>query len=55
VGNFKIKRKSKSEKSTAAEMVGYESPSQFSREFKCFFGNSPTDKALKMRAAAPGN
>jgi AraC-like DNA-binding protein len=38
--------------STAAGTVGYESPSQFSREFKRFFGNSPMDEAIKMRAIA---
>jgi AraC-like DNA-binding protein len=38
--------------STAAGTVGYESPSQFSREFKRFFGNSPMDEAVKMRSIA---
>ena len=38
--------------SIAAGSVGYESPSQFSREFKRFFGNSPMDEAVKMRAIA---
>jgi AraC-like DNA-binding protein len=37
---------------TAAGSVGYESPSQFSREFKRFFGNSPMDEAVKMRTIA---
>jgi AraC-like DNA-binding protein len=36
--------------STAAGQVGYESASQFSREFKRFFGNSPADETAKMRA-----
>jgi AraC-like DNA-binding protein len=35
--------------STAAGMVGYVSASQFSREFKRFFGNSPIDEAAKQR------
>ncbi len=35
--------------STAAIQVGYESASQFSREFKRLFGNSPTDECAKMR------
>jgi AraC-like DNA-binding protein len=35
--------------STAAGKVGYVSPSQFSREFKRFFGSSPSEEALKMR------
>lgn len=35
--------------STAAGKVGYASPSQFSREFKRFFGNSPLEEAHKMR------
>jgi AraC-like DNA-binding protein len=35
---------------SAAGMVGYESASQFSREFKRFFGNSPLDEASRMRA-----
>ncbi len=34
----------------AADQVGYESPSQFSREFKRFFGNDPAYEAAKMRA-----
>jgi AraC-like DNA-binding protein len=38
--------------SSAAEMVGYESASQFSREFKRFFGKSPLDEASRMRATA---
>ncbi|GFE62652.1 AraC family transcriptional regulator [Geobacter sp. AOG2] len=38
--------------STAAGRVGYESASQFSREFKRFFGNSPVDEAEKIRAMA---
>lgn len=36
--------------STAASSVGYESPSQFSREFKRFFGTSPVEEAAKVRA-----
>jgi AraC-like DNA-binding protein len=35
--------------STAAAAVGYESPSQFGREFKRFFGDSPTEEATKLR------
>jgi AraC-like DNA-binding protein len=35
--------------STAAGKVGYESASQFSREFKRFFGNTPMEEASKMR------
>jgi AraC-like DNA-binding protein len=35
--------------STAASAVGYESPSQFGREFKRFFGDSPADEAAKLR------
>ena len=35
----------------AATSVGYESPSQFSREFKRFFGASPTEEARRVRAA----
>src|SRR4029453_14283780 len=34
----------------AATTVGYESASQFSREFKRFFGASPIDEARRMRA-----
>jgi AraC-like DNA-binding protein len=33
----------------AAAKVGYESPSQFSREFKRFFGNSPANEIPRMR------
>jgi AraC-like DNA-binding protein len=33
----------------ASSRVGYESPSQFSREFKRFFGNSPADEAARIR------
>ncbi len=35
--------------STAAQRVGYESPSQFSREFKRLFGRSPVDEARHLR------
>jgi AraC-like DNA-binding protein len=34
----------------AANAVGYESASQFSREFKRFFGASPSEEARRMRA-----
>ena len=37
--------------SLAAERVGYDSPSQFSREFKRLFGAPPVDEAQKVRAA----
>lgn len=36
--------------STAARAVGYESPSQFSREFKRLFGVTPVEEAEQMRA-----
>ena len=39
---------------TAAGRVGYESASQFSREFKRFFGNSPADEAARLRAKGNG-
>ena len=35
---------------TAARAVGYESPSQFSREFKRLFGVTPVEEAEKTRA-----
>jgi AraC-like DNA-binding protein len=35
----------------AAGLVGYESPSQFSREFKRFFGDTPAAAAAGMRAS----
>ena len=35
----------------AAERVGYESPSQFSREFKRLFGAPPAEEAQRVRAA----
>ncbi len=35
---------------TAARAVGYESPSQFSREFKRLFGATPTEDAEHTRA-----
>ena len=35
----------------AADKVGYESSSQFSREFKRYFGQSPADMLREMRAA----
>ena len=33
----------------AAARVGYESNSQFSREYKRFFGSTPTDQASRFR------
>jgi AraC-like DNA-binding protein len=42
---------------TACGRVGYESTSQFSREFKRFFGRTPVEEAREMRSAlaqAPG-
>jgi AraC-like DNA-binding protein len=33
----------------AAEAVGYVSPSQFSRDFKRFFGASPSEEAARLR------
>jgi len=36
---------------TAAERVGYASPSQFSREFKRFFGLPPAEEAERVRCA----
>ncbi len=38
----------------AARQVGYESPSQFSREFKRLFGGSPKEVAGRSRVVAPG-
>ncbi|WP_043751800.1 AraC family transcriptional regulator [Imhoffiella purpurea] len=35
----------------AADRVGYESPSQFSREFKRYFGQSPAEMTRELRAA----
>jgi AraC-like DNA-binding protein len=35
--------------STAARAVGYESPSQFSREFKRLFGMTPVEEAKQVR------
>ena len=35
----------------AADKVGYESSSQFSREFKRYFGQSPAEMVREMRAA----
>jgi len=35
----------------AADRVGYESASQFSREFKRYFGQTPTDLLREMRTA----
>jgi AraC-like DNA-binding protein len=34
----------------AADRVGYESASQFSREFKRFFGSSPIEESKRVRA-----
>jgi AraC-like DNA-binding protein len=39
----------------AADKVGYESPSQFSREFKRYFGQSPADIARGLRVAGHGS
>jgi AraC-like DNA-binding protein len=35
----------------AADKVGYESASQFSREFKRYFGQSPAEMMRELRAA----
>ena len=35
----------------AADRVGYESSSQFSREFKRYFGRSPAEMVKELRAA----
>jgi AraC-like DNA-binding protein len=35
----------------AADRVGYESSSQFSREFKRYFGRSPAEMIREVRAA----
>jgi len=35
---------------TASAEVGYDSPSQFSREFKRLFGRSPREEVKRMRA-----
>ncbi len=35
----------------AADKVGYESPTQFSREFKRYFGQSPAEMMRELRAA----
>jgi len=35
----------------AADQVGYESSSQFSREFKRYFGQSPAEMMREQRAA----
>jgi AraC-like DNA-binding protein len=35
----------------AVDKVGYESSSQFSREFKRYFGQSPADMMRELRAA----
>jgi len=39
--------------STAAIRVGYESASQFSREFKRFFGVTPSDEVARLRENPP--
>ena len=40
--------------STAARAVGYESPSQFSREFKRLFGMTPVDDVEQTRVRLIG-
>ena len=35
----------------AADKVGYESSSQFSREFKRYFGQSPSEMIKELRVA----
>ena len=41
--------------STAARAVGYESPSQFSREFKRLFGTTPVQEAGQTKARLVAN
>jgi AraC-like DNA-binding protein len=38
----------------AADRVGYQSASQFSREFKRFFGHSPIEDSRRARDVRPG-
>ena len=38
----------------AADRVGYESASQFSREFKRFFGNRPMEESKRIRESFGG-
>ena len=45
------KKKKRMKAYTAAVEVGYESPSQFSREFKRYFGQSPADLKRDMNVA----
>ena len=40
--------------STAAVAVGYESASQFGREFKRFFGKPPAEEVAHVRARLAG-
>ncbi len=40
--------------SVAAAKVGYESPSQFSRDFKRFFGHNPTEESAMRGASRQG-
>ncbi len=40
---------------TAAGRVGYESASQFSREFKRYFGSSPTEEVTKLKSLGVSN
>jgi AraC-like DNA-binding protein len=39
----------------ASRLVGYESNSQFSREFKRLFGRTPSQEAAHIKALCPGN
>jgi len=40
--------------SVAALQVGYESASQFSREFKRYFGVTPSDEMARLREGSSG-
>jgi AraC-like DNA-binding protein len=39
---------------TAGRRVGYQSPSQFAREYGRYFGNAPTKDVARLREQAEG-
>jgi AraC-like DNA-binding protein len=52
IGSLQLMLTERLEAATAAFQVGYESPSQFSREYRCVFGAPPLRDITSLRHMA---